>query len=345
MEAGPLEARESMKRNIGKAAGSLLITALLLWSIFAEHSLAEFAAILANIDTRLLLAYSALSVTALLLRAMRYRILLSAMAGGAQVLHARQAVIVAAIRNALVDFLPARLGEASYIYVVSRYGVPLTAAVSSFGFCFLLDIVILLIVIALAVPFGLTPDTAWQPRSFGIAALMLFTGLVLLAALLLFGDALLRKAAELSKRFPRLEHLFDAWAHELREVRASGRAPALVLLTLGLRAAKYASLYLLLLSVVAQWQVGPGDLPVLPVVVAFIAAEAGASLPVSGIMSFGAYEGAWSAVFSLVCRGPCESVPPAAVALAVHLVTQLLGYSLGIIAGLCFFAREMSKKS
>lgn len=331
-----------MKNHLLKLAGSVLITALLLWAIFSERGLEDFVSIIANVEKSWLAIYLCLSLTALPLRALRYRLILRVMTEAGKNLTIMQAVIVAAIRNALVDFLPARLGEASYIYVVSRYGIPLTAAVSSFGFCFLLDVVILFIIIGLTAFFA----AGSTPLSFAGAAVALafcLVGIGSIFILIRWGDDFLSFCAKVATRWPKVKKVLLEWASELEGVRQSGSAYMLVVLTLGLRLAKYTSLYVLLLAVVHQWNVGAGDLPALPVTVAFIAAEAGASLPISGIMSFGAYEGAWTAVFSSVCRGPCEAIPVAAVALAVHLITQVVGYSIGMAAAACFLLRELRK--
>ena len=334
-----------MNKHIIKIGGSMLMTGLLLWAVFLFYGIGDFLEIISNVNRPLLAVYLCLSVTALVLRALRYRVLLRDMTKSSQPLSLKQAIIVAAIRNALVDFLPARIGEASYIYVVSRYGVAVTAALSSFGFCFILDIVILLIIIGLAIPFGFGTSDTWDMSHFIAGAGIGLSGVLTLVILVLFGDKLLAFAASASQRWAKTAKIFSAWSAELKGVRESGSAFSLVLLTLGLRLAKYISLYVVLLAVVMQWGVGSADLPALPVTVAFIAAEAGASLPVSGLMSFGAYEGAWTAVFGLVCRGACEAIPAASVALAVHLITQVAGYSVGLLAALCFLSKEFKEKS
>lgn len=63
--------------------------------------------------------------------------------------------------------------------------------------------------------------------------------------------------------------------------------------------------------------------------VAFITAEAASSLPVSGVMGFGAYEGAWAAVLGIT-GGRIPST--ATVIFSVHLITQLVAYSAAGVA-------------
>ena len=102
--------------------------------------------------------------------------------------------------------------------------------------------------------------------------------------------------------------------------------PAL-LLSLVVRAAKYAGLYCLFLAVTRPnggWT-ELSHAPVAAVLVALIAAEGAASLPVPTFLSFGAYEAGGS--LALVALG----FPPGAsltVMLAMHLLSQIVDYSL-----------------
>ena len=134
----------------------------------------------------------------------------------------------------------------------------------------------------------------------------------------------------------------DTVQREMQEIKARGSYPVLVLLTAGLRAAKYLSLYLLLLAVVAQFNIKPADISPLLSTTAFIGAEASASLPISGLMGFGAYEAAWSAIFSM----SSVSIPSVAgVILAVHVITQVFGYSLALLGLLVFLIDEFRSRS
>ena len=60
-----------------------------------------------------------------------------------------------------------------------------------------------------------------------------------------------------------------------------------------------------------------------------IAAELSASLPVSGIAGFGAYEGTWTFVFQLLGYSEKLSV---VTSISHHLITQVYGYGLGALA-------------
>ena len=63
--------------------------------------------------------------------------------------------------------------------------------------------------------------------------------------------------------------------------------------------------------------------------VGLVAAESSASLPVSGIAGFGAYEGVWAFTFEFL--GFPEKIAQL-TAISHHLFTQLYGYSIGALA-------------
>ena len=96
-----------------------------------------------------LLAYVAISAAGLLLRAMRYRLLLG------RPVALWPLVLVTAVRNMAVDLVPARAGAAaSYLYLITaRLGLPLEAGVASFALAFILDTLAVapLLVVALLV--------------------------------------------------------------------------------------------------------------------------------------------------------------------------------------------------
>ncbi len=99
-----------------------------------------------------------------------------------------------------------------------------------------------------------------------------------------------------------------------------------LVLSLGVRCCKYLSLYVLLLALVLPLGYLPGDFPLPKVFLGLTTAELAASLPISGIAGFGAYEGAWSLVFQLL--GYPEKLS-ALTSISHHLLTQTFGYSLG----------------
>lgn len=351
-----------MKKRLIQITGSLLLTGLLLYAVFSEQSFGTFFETIANTDRRLLLCYFGLSLFGVACRAERYRVVLDhsrkeQIAADSSLPTTRyHMLIVTLIRNGLVDMLPARLGEASFLYICKRYGFTLLNALSAFGVCLVLDVLILFALVlaffVFQVAFSIdSPSGALTPLAAGIIVVIIG----ILGTVLYYLDRIILFFAQILKRFnfdslPKilatatgyLLKMADELAAELAKLRITKRYPHLILLTIGLRAAKYISLYLLLLAVVAQFGVGASDIGLLLSTTAFIGAEASASLPISGIMGFGAYEAAWSAIFS-VTSVKLASVP--SVILAVHVITQVVGYSLAIIGLFLFLIDEFRSRS
>ena len=96
---------------------SLAVTACLLYVVVSESGVDGLLDALRAIDVGLLSIYLSLSIIALLMRAYRYRIIVDSISDESEVPSVKGMLVVTAIRNALVDFLPARLGELSYLYV------------------------------------------------------------------------------------------------------------------------------------------------------------------------------------------------------------------------------------
>ena len=288
---------------------------------------------LTKVDHSFVWIYLAINLTTLLLRAERYRTVLHAMEGRSPTFP--QMLVVTGIRNALVDFLPARLGELSYFYVLNRFGVRLLTGISSFGLCIVFDLFVLGVFVSLF----LVDQLLGPMISMVVGILLLGSGLWGIGQfdrILSFIIEFLKKGESLKRARRWLIDKLAVIAEELARVDSPRVLAKIFVLTAVLRAGKYVSLYVLLLGVVAQWGFGIDDIAPAASMVAFVFAEGAASLPISGIMSFGAYEGAWAAVFGLACA-TCAEIPVMTVSFAVHLITQVVGYTVGLLSLIVFF--------
>jgi uncharacterized membrane protein YbhN (UPF0104 family) len=119
-------------------------------------------------------------------------------------------------------------------------------------------------------------------------------------------------------------------SQDMARVKAAGVYPPLLGVSLVIRFCKYLGLYFLILGLSGQW--GPAvvaNLGFSLVLFALIAAEATASLPVSGLAGFGAYEGVMMAVLT---GAGLELKQAALLSFGLHLLTQSIDYSLGGLA-------------
>lgn len=313
----------SAKVRAGRSTAALisvLVTALAAIYLFSDISADDVLSLIRNIDPAYAGAFAAASLTAVIIRTLRYRILL-AVAGYTVPL--APLALITLVRNLCIDLLPARLGGAAYIYLVhSRLGVPLAAGTASFGLEILLDLGAVAVILAVLPLINAESDGGQIVRTVAVAAA---SGFAALAALVAAPPALNRVARMLP--IGRLAVFFKSLAEDIGRFRHAGILGRLFLLSLIIRALKYLGLYLLLCALLIPHQI---SLPAIGASLAgLIAAEFAATLPTSGIAGFGAYEGVFALIFSRIGLEPQLAK---ATAVAHHLLTQIWGYTLGLIA-------------
>jgi hypothetical protein len=305
---------------------ALLVSGGILAYLFVAHEVDPrgLVELVQAISLPGLAAYVAVSATALVLRALRYRCLLG------RPLALWPLLLVTAVRNMAVDLLPARVGAAaSYLYLVTaRLGLPLEAAVASFSVAFILDTLALapLLVLALLLV-GAAP---LPPAVLVGGSLALLAGSV--AALRVLAPAL-RLAAGVAARLPRLggaASLLRGAAGEVERLEhARTLVPALVL-SLLLRVTKYGGYYCLLQALLVSRGQAWGSLDFVHVFLSVAGAELAASLPLPTIASLGPYEAAGAAGFAFWLGLSPELATLAAA--AFHGISQVHDYALGLLA-------------
>lgn len=238
------------------------------------------------------------------------------------------------VRNLFADLLPARLGGLVYLWLCrTRLGVSLGAASSSMAISFVFDMIAvspLLIVVGLVIAgeLGIARVLIW---AFGLT----IAGGALVALFLLAPLADL--AARLIPRLPLLPERVKSGlaafaasvAEDVRITRRAGVFLPVVVLSILVRIAKYTAMYFLLLGILMPMGFGLADLPPHKGLVGLIAPELAASLPVSGIGGFGAYEGTWAVAFHFL--GLPEQMAKL-TGVAHHLFTQAYGTGVGLAA-------------
>ena len=342
--------------TLSRLAASAFVFGILVYLILLETGIEGLVAIIRGVDRHGLYCFITLSSLALIVRAIRYRELVRAIAQETTVPDFPAFFIITALRNVLVDLFPARVGDLSFVYFANRFHVPLINAATAFGICFALDIIVLLIVVCLfiaAAPMlanlGVLGSEPLQVENIYVITVTLVS---VVAALLWFlitrlphlvdhGAEWIRgwnvrragDTGQLTRITTKVEEIASSVAGQIHALQASHRFFALLGLSVALRLIKYSSLYILLVAVVSQWGYGYRDINPLLSTFAFVIAEGAASLPISGFFGFGAYEGAWGMIFSLA-HIKIPSVT--SVIFAVHLITQMVAYFYGLIGFLMF---------
>lgn len=290
-------------RLLVSAACSVLVLGLLLSlaaSLGADVNPGDIVAALRGAIPALVGAYALCQLGQALARAQRARVLLRASLDGAENGAAQRPepprsrvpglfrmLLVTFVRGACADMLPARIGELSYVAMLNRgCAVPAADCLSSLSIGLLFDFLALLAVLAVAVP------AAAQ-------GLSLVGSMVVLATVCAAGVALLFFALPVAAAWKWERFALFRWrpaaalvklARDVATAVVAVRRGRVLALSLGVRAAKYAGLYALFLAVTRPLWPELSHAPVSAVLVALIAAEGAASLPVPTFLSFGSYE-------------------------------------------------------
>ncbi len=302
---------------------SALVTILVFSYLFSRITWDQVAGLIAGLDRRWVGVFFMLSISQHLVRTWRYRLLLRA---AGQTIRFGALFVVVLVRSFCVDLLPARSGELVYVYLLkARMGVELGAATASFALAFLFDIVVLGPMVLLAALSVASP--ALPGYALPLAGLILFGGSV--AAVLLLPFCLRLAFRFLPPRFRRLRRLVASVHRQVGRARRMGVYGPVLVLSVLVRFLKYGSLYVLLYALLKPGGILLEQIPFPTVFLGFCAAEMAASLPASGIAGFGAYEGAWVLAFRLL--GFSETLA-GVTAVSHHLLTQVYGYALGLVA-------------
>ncbi len=306
------------------------VTAAVFYYLFSHISVQELVEIIRNVSVRGLLAFLLCSFFMSFFRTWRYLVLLRS---NDQSPSSIALYLVTIVRNFFSDLLPARLGTLIYIYLVqTRLGVPFGAATASFALAFVFDILALAFLIILAAAF-ISSTVLSSPAIIGGGVVLL----TLCAIVLFFLPNLLQFGAVIGGHLPLIgvnnrKKLGDAIMtakENIIETKESGIFLQVLFLSFGVRCFKYLSLFVLLLALMipAGYSAEVFFLP--KVFLGLCSAELAASLPVSGIAGFGAYEGTWALVFQLL--GFPEKMAIVS-SVSHHLITQVYGYTLGVVA-------------
>ena len=321
--SGPVAARRWLVRWVIP----LLISGGILVYLFTTQGVDPWALVplVRNIWLPGLAAYVVVSAVGVVLRALRYRLLLGRSVG------LWPLVLVTAVRNMAVDLVPARAGAAaSYLYLVTaRLGLPLEAGVASFALSFILDTLAVapLLVVALLV----VGNAPLSSTGLVVGSLVILVGSV--AALWILAP-LLRLGASVADRLPdpvrRLAPLLGAAAAEVESrERTHVLLPALGL-SLLLRLAKYGAYYCLLQALLVSRDESWESSSFLRVFLSVAGAEVAASLPLPTLMSLGPYEAAGAAGLTYWLGLPRELATLAVT--AFHGLSQVHDYALGLLA-------------
>ena len=314
-----------MKRKV-YTISSILITVGVMGYLFSIVSLRDVISAIRDMALAPFLCFIILSFGEIFFRTWRYLILLNVC--GVRV-PAITMFLVSIVRNFFSDLLPARIGTLSYVYILThRLGVDLERALSSFAIAFIFDIIVI-------IPLLLISICSVGGKILGRFRLLvsgsLGTLIILLVALRYLPE-LFRITARICRKVRFLQRggdKLDKTSVQIEEIKNSGVYLRGLALSIFVRLCKYGKLYFLLLSLLSAWGYGWKEIGFWRFFLGACGAEFSASLPVSGIAGFGAYEGTWAIIFSILGFPRKLAIT---TGISHHLITQVYGYSLGVIS-------------
>ncbi|OGP57953.1 MAG: hypothetical protein A2V65_10985 [Deltaproteobacteria bacterium RBG_13_49_15] len=305
--------------------GSILMTIIVSSLLFRIVSFDEVTSLIRNIALAPTVCFIILSLTHTMIQTWRYSILLASCRISLPI---STLFLVTTVRNLFSDLLPARVGSLSYVLILTgRLEVRIDKALSGFILAFVFDMLAIfpLLLLSLFVS-NKTFLTEWF-----IIIFLIVSGIALCATLRylsklfrLFGRAF-RFFSPLTKTADR----FDDTARQVDDIKKSGVYVQVFLLSIAGRIYKYGKLFFLLLALLSSQGYTWREIGLARFFLSASSAEFAASLPISGIAAFGAYEGAWAMIFSVLGFPKQLAV---STGISHHLITQVYGYSLGVMA-------------
>jgi len=247
--------------------------------------------------------------------------------------------LVAMIRNAFNMVLPARTGELSYVYVLTRrFMFPLEIGVSTLMVVMVFDLVIVfsLIVISIVIV-GINTYAISSVLVVIIAAALLIGSLLILFFLsdiigffiMIYKKLLKRFKVSEKKMIHRIYNKILDINNNLKLIRGRKIYWKVYLSSIAARLFKYTSYYLIIHAILSPLGYSFSDLNYWAILLATMAAEISAVLPTHAFAGLGTYE--YSFIWVLVFLGFDEKISKI-VGFSYHFITLSFTVILGIIA-------------
>ena len=305
---------------------SLAITGSLFAYLLSQIDPSQIITTARGMTPSFLLVFLTLLLTGVMARALRFWVLLAR----STPLRLLSGIVMA--RNLFVDLLPARLGELSYVYLLTkRTGRPVEDGFASLMLAVAFDVVALspLLLLAVLVVGG---GEALAGPGFAVAAIGL--GTLAYAGARLAGPVGLRVAVWLGTEDPtrwrgRATALIRKTAVALEDAWTRRIGLPVLAISVVVRLAKFGSYYFLVLAIMDPLGYSVSELGFFPVFLGVVSAELAAALPIHGIAGFGTFEAAWAISFTQLGFSREDAIISG---ILVHAVSQVVEYSLGTCA-------------
>ncbi len=248
------------------------------------------------------------------------------------------------IRNAFNMVLPARTGELSYVYVLTRkFKFPVEVGVSTLLVAMIFDLVIVfsltiisLIMVIITTGLGDTLASPWT-------IVLIAAGLLAIFALVLFHLSkvigfLIRLINKILNQYRIGKNKTLQWIYlklvetnkNIKIIQKRKIYLKVYFSSLAIRIMKFSSYYILIHAILRPMGYSFSDLDYWVILLATIAAEISAVLPTHALAGFGTYEGAFAGIAVLLNFVGFELAR--IVAFSYHITILIFSLSLGIIS-------------
>jgi len=332
------------RKNILRFVISIIISIVLLVFLFRYINLAALKDLFLHVYVPALFLYFALLLCGIILRTWRYKLMLPGVPIGFLGLAG-----VTVIRNMFVDFLPARIGELSFIWALNkRYNVSVELGGSAFIGAFTFDLVALFPLLIIAI--GLSPLHAQEAGKW---LMVLFSGaFVFLGVVVIYAKRILPFFIDLVRgpgitafmRRSRILYLvFEKMIETGEQLVALGKrgiGGRLFVLSLGVRLSKYISLFFLFYAVVKSLGFAFHDLNSFTIFSGTAFTEVSSLLPIQGLAGLGTWEATWAAVFVFLGFSRQTAILSG---IGIHWIAQVTEYMIGITSLIVLFFPKVGK--
>jgi uncharacterized protein (TIRG00374 family) len=305
---------------------SALISVGLMWYLVSQIDPREIGRALRGIDRAAMLAFAAATLVGVAARTTRFWILLQR--------RVRWTFLgcVTLARGLFIDLLPARLGELSYVYLLTtKAGRPVEEGVSTLVLSVLFDVVALgpLVVLAVVVVgSGDVIPVGWLVALSVVMVALAYTFIRLAEPLALRAARWIGRGRD-EGRLHQLAAKLELTSQALGEIKGRGIFATVLGVSTVVRLCKFASYYFLFLAVMAPYGYTTHTVGFFRVFLGVVGAELSAALPVHGIAGFGTYESVWAFTFTRLGFDRQHAIISGILA---HLLSQLVEYAMGAVA-------------
>ena len=305
---------------------SLLVTCVIFWYLLSQIELTQLLDAAASMEPTYLLIFTILLLLGTVARAIRFWLLLG------RSVSVSLLILIVMSRNLFIDLLPARLGELSYVYLLTKRGGKATEdGLASVFLAILFDLIALAPLLLLAILMVGSGNNASRTLLATFAVMLGIVGFSVMRLVVPVGNWATTQIAVngSSSWFAKTVKLTKRTVEALREVQHQKIFARVLLVSMVVRLCKFGSYYFLVLAIMTPLGYPIAVLGFFRVFLGVVSAELAAALPISGLGGFGTFEAAWALSFSQLGFSTEHAVLSGILA---HAVSQMVEYVFGLAA-------------